>query len=77
MTRSELSLYSQVNHNFIQNNSVYVDIEHPRWGAIMGVQITKDVKSGEELFTYYGYKLTNTSLDFPWYWHEKNILDKR
>ena len=44
-------------------------IEHPRWGAIMGVVTTTDVEAGEELFTYYGYSdgLAFPE-DFPWYW---------
>ena len=44
-------------------------VEHPRWGAIMGVVTTMDVEAGEELFTYYGYSdgLAFPE-DFPWYW---------
>ena len=41
--------YVQINHDFRRNNSAYFNIEHPRWGAIMGVQLTKDVKSGDEI----------------------------
>ena len=46
-------------------------MEHPRWGAIMGVVSTKHIKAGEELFTYYGYKPRKMPEDFPWYWELK------
>ena len=55
-------VYFQVNHDFRKNNSVYVPLEHPRWGAIMGVLTTTYVKAGTEILTYYGY---DRSLAFP------------
>ena len=62
----------QVNHDFRKNNSAYVDIEHPRWGAIMGVVTTRHIKAGEELFTYYRlFKTDIIPYDYPWYWELK------
>ena len=52
-------------------------IEHPRWGAIMGIVTTTDVEAGEELFTYYGYSAgLATPEDFPWYWEMKKQIQK-
>ena len=53
-----------------------MDIEHPRWGAIMGVVSTKYIKAGEELFTYYGYKPGRLPSDFPWYWELKRKVEQ-
>ena len=53
-----------------------MDIEHPRWGAIIGVVSTKTIKAGEELFTYYRYKRERMPIDFPWYWELKRKLEK-
>ena len=68
--------YLQINHDFRRNNSVYFNIEHPRWGAIMGVVTTRHIKSGEELFTYYGYSKRNMPYDFPWYWELKRKVEE-
>ena len=52
-------------------------MEHPRWGAIQGVVTTKNVKAGDELFTYYGYGECDTiPSDFPWYWELKRQIEK-
>ena len=51
-------------------------MEHPRWGAVQGVVTTKEVKAGEELFTYYGYVKSNMPSDFPWYWELKRQVEK-
>jgi hypothetical protein len=52
-------------------------MEHPRWGAIQGVILTKNVKAGEELFTFYGYKHGfPMPSDFPWYWELKRQVEK-
>ena len=54
-----------------------MDIEHPRWGAIMGVVSTKYIKAGEELFTYYGYREhRRMPSDYPWYWELKRKVDE-
>ena len=51
-------------------------IEHPRWGAIMGIVTTTDVEAGDELFTYYGYSAgLAIPEDFPWYWEMKLALE--
>ena len=52
-------------------------MEHPRWGATQGVKLTKDVKAGEELFTFYGYGSGfEVPSDFPWYWELKRQVEK-
>ena len=69
----------QVNHHFRKNNSYYDNIEHPRWGAIQSVVISKSVQAGEELFTYYGYRNGHGykfPSDFPWYWELKRQVEK-
>ena len=38
--------------------------DHPRFGLVLGVLSTHDIKSGEEVFVHYGYELTNCS---DWY----------
>ena len=71
-----LNVFFQVNHDFRKHNSEYINIEHPRWGAIMGVSTTTNVKAGEEIFTNYGYprKLPMPE-DFPWYWDMKKQIE--
>ena len=54
---------------------MYLPIEHPRWGAIMGVVSTKHIQEGDELFTYYGYRPAKLPADFPWYWELKSKLE--
>lgn len=73
---SYLNNFFQVNHDFRKHNSEYINIEHPRWGAIMGVSTTTNVKAGEEIFTNYGYprKLPMPE-DFPWYWELKKKIE--
>ena len=55
-------------------------MEHPRWGMIQTVTPLRDLKAGEELFTYYGYGWPeggpNFPEDFPWYWDAKNSIDR-
>ena len=52
-------------------------MEHPRWGATQGVKLTKNVKAGEELFTFYGYGPGHPIPgDFPWYWELKRQVEK-
>ena len=64
----------KVNHHFRANNSVYMAMEHPRWGMITTVTTTKDVKAGEELFTHYGYGTHEFPDDFEWYWEAENLI---
>ena len=71
------NLGPKVNHHFKLNNSAYSEIEHPRWGLIQSVTATKDLKAGDELFTFYGYKPDGSfPEDFPWYWETKMAIDK-
>ena len=65
-----------MNHHFTRNNSVYSEIEHPRWGIIQSVRLyqkeAEKLDAGDELFTYYGYKPNMPfPSDFPWYWELK------
>ena len=48
------NLGPKVNHHFQYNNSNYDEIEHPRWGVIIGIGTTKPIKAREEIFSYYG-----------------------
>ena len=57
----------QVNHHFRQNSSVYVEVEHPRWGSIMCVESRRPIKAGEEIFSHYHYKVDIPPSDYPWY----------
>ena len=58
----------KVNHHFQFNNSAYGEIEHPRWGVIVGVGTTKKIRAGEEIYSYYSYENQNNfRADFPWY----------
>ena len=34
---------SKVNHHFQLNNSAFAEIEHPRWGVIVGIGTTKPI----------------------------------
>ena len=72
------NLGPKVNHNFQFNNSEYDEIEHPRWGVIIGIRTTKPIKAGEEIFTYYGYKKSDFPADAPWYHeaHQKYLDDQ-
>ena len=71
----------QINHHFRQNNSQLFYTEHPRWGATMGILISSDIKTGQEIFLHYGYDLIDPfpypmPLDFPWYWDLKMKTEK-
>ena len=58
----------KVNHHFQFNNSAFGEIEHPRWGVIVGVGTTKQIRAGEEIYSYYSYENQNNfKTDFPWY----------
>ena len=80
------NLGPKVNHHFRLNNSAYIETEHPRWGYIQSVTpwnkhepMNKDgkfVKAGQELFTYYGYSKKEFPYDFPWYWEQKNQIER-
>ena len=70
------NLGPKVNHHFKHNNTIYIEIEHPRWGLIQSVTPFKDLKAGEELFTNYGYDRNGEQPgdfphDYPWYWESR------
>ena len=53
-------------------------MEHPRWGAILGVFATKHITAGEELFAHYGYSHGHgVPSDYPWYWELKWNTEKQ
>ena len=66
----------QINHNFEFNNTHFEVIDHPRWGLIQGVVANRDIKAGEELFGYYGYKSQTFPEDFPWYYELKRKVEQ-
>ncbi len=43
----ETMFFFQVNHHFHLNNSVYSEMEHPRFGPIMSVRTKVPIKAGE------------------------------
>ena len=51
-------------------------MDYPRWGIILSVVATRNLKAGEELYGYYGYKRQEFPADFPWYWELKMKVDK-
>ena len=67
----------KVNHHFVENNSQYVEVEHPRWGLIQSVTPKTDLTTGQELFTYYGYEKLPFPEDFPWYWETKDKVERK
>eukprot|EP00094_Tigriopus_californicus_P012233 TCALIF_11823-PA protein Name:"Similar to setd7 Histone-lysine N-methyltransferase SETD7 (Halocynthia roretzi)" AED:0.00 eAED:0.00 QI:0/0.5/0.33/0.66/0.5/1/3/148/847 len=55
---------AKINNDFEPNvTSRFVDIEHPRFGLIMGTECTKPIKAGEEILIDYGYKHKNKDLE--------------
>lgn len=73
----------QVNHQFsdLQDTNVsFENLEHPRWGLIMGLVTSRHISKGEEQFTDYGYPEAKAPpADFPWYFElrRKLIMEKR
>ena len=54
-------------------------MEHPRWGATMAVQLTRDVSAGEEIYTYYDYERLGSepsNIEVDWYWELKRQSEK-
>ena len=52
-------------------------MEHPRWGATMAVQLTRDVSAGNEIYTYYDYERLDINLpELAWYWELKRQVEK-
>ena len=70
------NLGPKVNHHFRDQNSGYIEMEHPRWGLISSVTTMRDMKAGEELFTFYGYGQNDFPADFPWYFEAKLALER-
>jgi hypothetical protein len=55
-----------------------MEVEHPRWGLIQSVTALKDIKAGQEVFTYYGYGSYPSKFpaDFPWYFDTKAAVER-
>ena len=70
------NLGGKVNHHFYKNNTVFMEMEHPRYGLIQSLTPTRDIKAGEELFAYYGYASKEFPSDFPWYYEAKIVAEK-
>ena len=68
---------------FRLDNSVYSEIEHPRWGLIQSVTGLFPIEAGQEIFTNYGYDKGGRRVepgefpyDFPWFWETKAKIEK-
>ena len=53
-------LFIQFHRDCQKHNSMYVPLEHPRWGAIMGVMTTTRVNYLDEIIV--SYKLQNEEI---------------
>ena len=53
-------------------------MEHPRWGAINGIETIADIPPGKEVYTYYRYEDNSqlNSIDVDWYWELKRKTEK-
>lgn len=55
---------AKINNDFEPNvSSRFVDVEHPRFGLIMGTECLKPIKPGEEILINYGYAHKNKTLE--------------
>jgi len=69
------SLGHKANHSF-EPNSLYTYLDHPKFGDIMSVIATKDIKKGEEILVNYGY--SKHSHGPPWFRDaKKEFKDKQ
>ena len=50
------SLGHKVNHSF-RPNCRYRRMQHPRWGEIVAIFSSRDIRAGEELLCNYGYEV--------------------
>lgn len=50
-------------------------MEHPRWGSIVCVASIKPIKTGQEIFTNYGYLKNEPPDDVPWYFEMKERFE--
>ena len=44
----------------------YQEVQHPRWGTIVGVVTIRRIKKGEEILCNYGYKIDKQTVPH-WY----------
>ena len=75
----DLNLYNatlghKVNHKFCpMTNAKFGFTEHPRFGAIISVYATKNIKHGQEIFVDYGYKDSIDQSLAPWYYKSAKL----
>ena len=55
-------------------------MEHPRWGAINGIQTIADIPAGQEVYANYRYEEdtvdTKHTAGRDWYWELKRQVEK-
>lgn len=62
------NLAGKTNHDFLKENAFLSEVEHPRWGILIGLITNRTISAGEELFVNYNYKLDSKfPYDRPWY----------
>lgn len=49
------TLGHKTNHAFLNFNSIFNKVYHPRYGNILGIHAVRDIKKGEEILVNYGY----------------------
>ncbi len=59
------SLAHKVNHSFKKANCQFNTAFNPRFGVVRGVEATRDIQKGEQIFVEYGYPIED--LYPPWY----------
>ena len=57
---------------------MYQPMEHPRWGAINGIETIAEIPAGKEVYTYYRYEDNKHlhSINLDWYWELKRKTEK-
>ncbi|XP_059084451.1 uncharacterized protein LOC131881575 [Tigriopus californicus] len=64
---------AKINADFPERhqNAVFDGFEHPRFGLIVAVRATKDIRQGQEILVDYGYQEAPFPADFLWYHQAK------
>ena len=52
------TLAHKINHSFLPN-ARFCDFAHPRFGRILAVRATSDLRKGDEILCNYGYNLSD------------------
>ena len=62
----------KINNAFGEDvTSQFIDVEHPRFGLIVGVSTVKPVKKDSEILINYGYSSGNTKGNHGWYFEQE------